>query len=291
MLYPNPDMILAIAIGDAYGAGFEFTGKSFIRENHTMERYVQNPRYPDLLPGMYTDDTQMSIAIAEWLTGEEVQELPDVFVEVYKRDPRKGYGKRIQAALDSSQNGNDFETQVSGFNSIGNGSAMRAVPLGILPIDVLVTTAAAQAMLTHGHYGVGPAVITAAMSYFSLYEHASFAELETFLFDHFCDKQEDSTVVHAVLPWHGGPVPCDGSETVRAVFSIVTQATSLKDALDRAIKLGGDTDSVAAIALGIASARLENDIPTNFVEGLEVGRKYGPEFLKRLGRKLMIHGC
>lgn len=290
MLHPNPDMLLAIAIGDAYGACYEFANKSFIKEKHTIDYfYVQNPRYPDLLPGRYTDDTQMSIAVAEWLLGSP-EELQDVFVKVYKRDPRNAYSRRIQAALDNAESGYDFLKTLYGSHgpsSVANGTVMRAVPLGVLPLDRLVHVAGLQANLTHGPFGIGPAIVTAAMSHFVLHESAPLAELQTFLFDSLCIEQDDPSVLHTVLPWHGGTVPCDGAETVRAVFSILTQATSLRDVLDRAIRLGGDTDSVAAVTLGIASARLENDLPACLTEGLEVGGKYGPEFLKQLGAKLM----
>jgi ADP-ribosylglycohydrolase len=289
MQHPNPDILLAIAIGDAYGAGFEFVGKQFIKEHNTMDYYVQNPRYPELLAGMYTDDTQMSIAVAEWLIADS-KELQEVFVEVYKRDPRKGYSRRIQTALDTAENGDDFLKILYGSygpSSIGNGTVMRAVPLGVLPFLRIDQVAAMQANLTHGPFGIGPAIVTAAMSHFALYESAPLSDLQTFLFDNLCIPQDEPSVMHTVLPWHGGTVPCDGAETVRAVYSILTQATSQKDALDRAIKLGGDTDSVAAITLGIASARLENDLPANLVDELEVGGKYGPEFLKQLGAKLM----
>ena len=289
MKHPNPDMMLAIAIGDAYGAGFEFVGKQFIKEHNTMDYYVQNPRYPDLLAGMYTDDTQMSIGVAEWLL-DGTKEIHDVFVEVYKRDPRNGYSRRVQAALDAAESGCDFRKILYGShgpNSVGNGTAMRAVPLGVLPMFTLGYTAAIQADWTHGPFGIGPAIVTAAMSHFALYESAPFSDLQTFLFDNLCVRQDDPGVMHTISPWHGGTVPCDGAETVRAVYSILMQATSLRDALDRAIRLGGDTDSVAAITLGIASARLENDLPANLIDELEVGGKYGPEFLKQLGTKLM----
>jgi ADP-ribosylglycohydrolase len=78
--------------------------------------------------------------------------------------------------------------------------------------------------------------------------------------------------------------------TVWAVHTLLTEETSLMGILRRAILWGGDTDSVCAIAWGIASCRYQDEqLPEFFERDLESGRdgKYGPAFLKELGRELM----
>ena len=64
-LYVESDyeMLLELAIGDAYGAGFEYADIGIIRQHNTLARYVQHPRH-NIRPGAYTDDTQMTLAIA-----------------------------------------------------------------------------------------------------------------------------------------------------------------------------------------------------------------------------------
>ncbi len=57
-------MMIELAIGDAYGAGFEYAPDTFIREKNDLSAYVQPPRHT-IKPGCYTDDTQMAIAVAE----------------------------------------------------------------------------------------------------------------------------------------------------------------------------------------------------------------------------------
>jgi ADP-ribosyl-[dinitrogen reductase] hydrolase len=37
-------MLLELAIGDAYGAGFEYVNRQLIRQFNTLERYVKHPR-------------------------------------------------------------------------------------------------------------------------------------------------------------------------------------------------------------------------------------------------------
>jgi ADP-ribosylglycohydrolase len=55
------------AYADAYGAGFEYADEMIV--NNDLSRYVQHPRFR-LIPGSYTDDTQMSIAIAEVIVAQ-----------------------------------------------------------------------------------------------------------------------------------------------------------------------------------------------------------------------------
>ena len=64
-------MILEIAIGDAYGAGFEFVKDSIIENEHKMNKYSDS-RIDNIKAGEYTDDTQMTIAISELLLQEDV---------------------------------------------------------------------------------------------------------------------------------------------------------------------------------------------------------------------------
>ena len=85
-------MLLELAIGDAYGAGFEYAHRSYVQQHNDLSRYVKRPKY-SITPGFYTDDAQMSIAIAELLF-EQIECKPlniaTKFVDCFKRDPREG---------------------------------------------------------------------------------------------------------------------------------------------------------------------------------------------------------
>ena len=63
-------MLLELAIGDAYGAGFEYVDREMIRQHNNLSCYVKHPRH-NIQPGSYTDDTQMSLAIAETIVSGE----------------------------------------------------------------------------------------------------------------------------------------------------------------------------------------------------------------------------
>jgi ADP-ribosyl-[dinitrogen reductase] hydrolase len=77
-------LLVELAVGDAYGAGFEYGEPDFVAAHNTLAGYVQHPRHVHIRPGRYTDDTQMTLAIAELLlagTDWTPQNLADKFVE------------------------------------------------------------------------------------------------------------------------------------------------------------------------------------------------------------------
>ena len=74
MKHLNPKMLLHIAMADAYGMAREYVKTSefpeHVAEVLKFEKYHKHPSYHKLAPGMYTDDTQMSIAITEVLLSD-----------------------------------------------------------------------------------------------------------------------------------------------------------------------------------------------------------------------------
>jgi ADP-ribosyl-[dinitrogen reductase] hydrolase len=64
------DMLIELAVGDAYGAGFEYVSKTILKHND-LSGYIQHPRHKGIRPGYYTDDTQMSLAIAEAIVTDD----------------------------------------------------------------------------------------------------------------------------------------------------------------------------------------------------------------------------
>src|SRR5215468_4139639 len=103
-------MLIEFAIGDAYGAGFEYGDPQAIRTKNDLSHYVKHPRHP-LPPGHYTDDTQMSLAIAEaMVSGEDwsPRALADRFVAAFKRDRREGYAQGFYHFLCGVEDGEEF---------------------------------------------------------------------------------------------------------------------------------------------------------------------------------------
>ena len=94
-------MLLQTAVGDAYGAGFEYAAADFVALHNTLASHVKHPKH-NLVPGVYTDDTQMALAIAEVITSGQPftrENLAEAFVQGFHRDQREGYASGFYAFL------------------------------------------------------------------------------------------------------------------------------------------------------------------------------------------------
>jgi ADP-ribosylglycohydrolase len=172
-------VLFEIAIGDAYGAGFEFCSRQKIERSNTLASYVDHEL--GIAAGCYTDDTQMSIAISEVLLSEASATsatFADAFVRCYKRDRRKGYAKGMQALLDECPDGSSLRSRIKP-ESRRNGAAMRSVPLGLIPDkSLLLSVAEEQAAITHNTAeGILSSRVVALSSHLLLYEQAKLSNL------------------------------------------------------------------------------------------------------------------
>ncbi len=180
-------MLLELAIGDAYGAGFEYVETEMIGQQNNLSQYVKHPRH-DIQPGSYTDDTQMSLAIAEAIiSGEPWKQamLAQKFVEVFQRDPREGYATGFSHFLQHVRDGEQLLRDINP-TSDKSGAAMRAAPIGISPtIPLVIERCTIQAALTHNTpNGIHAAVAAALMTHYFLYHLGPKKALGLFLEKH-----------------------------------------------------------------------------------------------------------
>ena len=275
-------MLLELAIGDAYGAGFEYVDRDYIAQFNDLSRYVKHPRH-SIIPGCYTDDTQMSLAIAEMLVNDVPWtpiNLASHFVDAFKRDPREGYAGRFYEFLCSVDSGEQFLEKIIP-KSDKSGAAMRAAPLGVLPtIDEVLEKAHVQAAVTHDTPdGIHAAMAAALMTHYFIYDLGAKQHLGQFLAEHVPGDW--------AIPWQG-KVKAQGWMSVRAGITAVETHDNLSDMLRGCVNYSGDVDTVATIALAAASCskEVENNLPQHLILSLENGT-YGREYITRLDRELM----
>ncbi len=279
-------MLVELAIGDAYGAGFEFADRKIIDTKNNLE-YITHPIH-DIPKGYYTDDTQMSIALTELIV-ENIEFTPfniaSKFVECFKRDVRYGYAGKFYDFLRSIKTGKEFLEKIKP-DSIKNGSAMRAVPIGIYKdVDEVIFKSTKQAKITHNtDVGITSSVIVSLLSHYFIWEKGEKKDMMEFV-SNYVDCDFPKTMWN--IP-HLSEVSGNGVITVRAVISILDKCSSLKEILWESVNLGGDVDSVAAIAMGIASSSKEfkKDIPEILLYNLEM-TKYGRYYLESLDNQLI----
>ncbi|AFZ24891.1 ADP-ribosylglycohydrolase [Cylindrospermum stagnale PCC 7417] len=274
-------MLLELAIGDAYGAGFEYADEMIFAND--LSRYVQHPRHR-LIPGSYTDDTQMSIAIAEVIVAQAPwtpKVLADSFVTAFKRDPREGYAGSFYHFLVQIRDGSEFLARIRP-DSDKSGAAMRAAPIGVYPTpEKVIEAATIQAAITHNTAdGINAAVAAALMSHYFIYRLGPKRKLGQFLEGYVLSGDWSK-------PWQG-KVKSKGWMSVRAAITAVMRNDSMSDLLQDCIAFTGDVDTVAAIALAAASCSQEirQDIPSHLVTALENGA-YGKDYLIDLDKQLM----
>lgn len=281
-------MLFECAIGDAYGFGFEYADENLPLND--LSRYVKHPTYGQSLQlGQYTDDTQMSIAIAEALVEGRYWErysLAQKFVEVFKRDPRDGYARGFQQVLESVNTGVQL-VQMLKPDSNKSGAAMRASPIGVLrDRQEVIDKALLQASITHDTpEGRWAAAAAALMSHFFLHTEHPKRELSQWI-RVWCIQGGDITGIDWTEPWVG-KVGAQGWMSVRAAMTAVMAHNSLSEILRACVAFSGDVDTVAAIALSAASCSREvkRDLPEHLQTNLEAG-PFGAAYLKQLDRKL-----
>lgn len=275
-------MLLELAVGDAYGAGFEYADRHFVRRYNDLSDYVKHPRHR-LKPGCYTDDTQMSLALAELIVSRAAwapESIAEKFVEVFKRDPRKGYASGFYRFLRQVKNGKEFLDGIRP-TSDKSGAAMRSAPLGVFPsIQEVSEKCRIQARLTHDTLdGTNAAVAAALLAHYFIYKLGPKAEVGAFLQEHVPGQWAE--------PWRG-EVRSKGWMSVRAAVTAIRQSDCLSALLRNCVAFCGDVDTVAAIAMaaGAHSEETLQDLPTRLVKRLENG-VYGRDYLLDLNRQLM----
>lgn len=309
-------MILELSIGDAYGRPFEFNTPEFITKNNDLKSYKHREGEAVDEIGIYTDDTQMSMAVAEQmisgLPGTQVR-FAAHFVSAYKRDPRKGYSKRITHALEESKPNLPFEfilkSKQAGANS--NGSVMRAVPLGMMadPKEIMYRSIV-QTSTSHGHIeavNAATAVSLTAHFFYHLYPRLNDNSLlEKFnIYQEWIREQMGGLVFDDIYSSYylmadvklNETLKCDAKTTASLSIKLAwgmkkdviihDMRTTAKKILKTAIDIGGDVDSSASIALGLYSLRPDAimDLPEVLYDNLENG-PYGKDYLIKMDAEL-----
>lgn len=265
-------VLVGTAVGDAAGLPWEGLHADVVRRH-----VVDAPVWP--LRGAVSDDTEQSALLA--ISWAEADGDPDLLAQRLGSHLRSwllgvpsGIGLGTLRALLKSFVG------LGGVHSEGNGAAMRAAPLGVLcTADRLERTVEASARVTH----TAPAAIEGALLVALATAGADWDQLA----DVPVDPQLRAHVARAARAARDGDDPdalardmgCAGfvtgwvSHTVPMALLLGTTAPDPGAAVLAAVRQGGDTDSVAAIAGAIAAAR---GGPVPWEERLAPGPYDGP---------------
>jgi ADP-ribosyl-[dinitrogen reductase] hydrolase len=269
------------AVGDALGAPFEFGPANRYSETfpHSVVGGVGEMIGGGAFgwnPGEFTDDTQMALALAESFIANDLSYVPaDVFERfVHWAKTAKDVGSTTGSTLFSGHNHVDAASIAHAKNkySGGNGCVMRVSPVGIWGTrktsEETFEVAFKQARLTH--FDVRGAVcsgLAAVMIRSAILGGATHPEQLAEMAVTQCPEEHKAfaqKVLHEYSPNSG----CFKGDSNGSAWVCLAQAFwSLKedfnsssdpygfsDVVERAINLGGDTDTVAAVAGSLAGA-------------------------------------
>lgn len=234
--------MLGAICGDIIGSPYEFGGV----KDEDFELFVEDSRL--------TDDSYMTLAIADALMALSPEHRYDwdalsgqCSLRMRKfglAHPKAGYGGMFVKWLEG--------VLADGLGSWGNGSAMRVSPVAWFydePDDVLAA-AEATALPTHSSpEGIRGAKAIAAATFF-----ARIGENKFFIADYiektfYYDLRRS---IDEIRPEYSFDVSCAGS--VPVAIRAFLDSDSYEDAIRKAVSVGGDSDTIGAMAGAIAEA-------------------------------------
>lgn len=268
--------LLGITIGDALGVPVEFSSRESLTYNPVIDmRGYGTFNQP---PGTWSDDSSLSLCLAEALIGDfTLEALAENFVQWYRDAYWTAHGEmfdvgiatakaieRLESGIKPDFAGGDDES------SNGNGSLMRILPLLFhirnLPIEQRFSITSKVSSVTHRHmrsviacfyYLEFARLILEGMEITSIYIRLQ-SELPAFLESQVVDKQEievfsrllnnriDSVSIKDISS--SGYVV----HTLESSIYCLMTTTNYKDAVLKAVNLGEDTDTTAAVTGGLA---------------------------------------
>lgn len=223
--------MLGAITGDIIGSVYEFDS---LKPKYDFPLFSEET--------FFTDDTVLTVALADSILSDV--DYKTKLLEYYHLYPDCSYGLRFR---DWANNDNPQP-----YNSWGNGSAMRVSPVGWAynELETVLLKAKESAEVTHNHpEGIKGAQATAASIFLARTKHSK-KEIKEFVektFHYNLDLDiEDLRKNYQFNESCQDTVP-------RAIFTFLVSA-SFEDSIRKAIYIGGDSDTLAAINGSIAEA-------------------------------------
>lgn len=255
------NLLMSAAVGDIAGSAYE--GRSHRTKDYNAVKMFSSRAH-------FTDDTVLTFACAEaFLKGKD---MADNLWMCANQHPHAGYGHGFKAWMQSHYH--------EPYGSVGNGSAMRCSSAGWLArtekecIELATQTAAP----THSHpEGIRGAVAT-ALTIFYLKLGCNREDVCNYILRKYCpywygktyEEIHDSFTFNSTSPGTVGP----------AILSFLASKDYV-DCLRLAISLGGDSDTLAAIAGPMAYAHYR-EMPEPLVYA---ALKSLPEWMQRVNEE------
>lgn len=230
----------------------------------------------NILVSHFTDDTVLTVAVAAAILrginyGESI-------ISYARKFPHAGYGGSFQRWM--------WQRETKPYKSFGNGSAMRVSPVGFAfdSVEEVLGEAKRSAEVSHNHpEGIKGAQATALTVFLARRGESkeTIREEISHRFDYNLARS-----LEQIRPGYRFDVSCQGS-VPESIISFL-ESDSYKDAVRNAVSLGGDADTMACIAGGIAQA-FYGKIPESIVSSIR--EKIPEDLLEIVDRFNDRYGC
>jgi ADP-ribosyl-[dinitrogen reductase] hydrolase len=247
--------LFGFAIGDALGGTTEFLTKEDIKREYGLVKEIVGGGVWNLEKGETTDDTAMTLAVAKGVLknpNDPVEAIGEEFLKWYASHP-KDIGVIIRTVL-GVYDENWFETakkahfQYLNEMSAGNGSLMRCLPIALAYHDMEEVEAITRKQSKMTHYD--PLADGACV----IYNRIAFTVLHGKRLKEAIRDEIKGTRYESALTGEKPTCPPDGFvvHTMKWVLYWLLNSVTYLDVVVGAANEGYDTDTVAAIAGGLA---------------------------------------
>ncbi|GMK41226.1 ADP-ribosylglycohydrolase [Paenibacillus sp. CCS19] len=269
--------LYGVAVGDALGGTTEFMSRTGIQKTHGYLTEIIGGGVWGLEPGEVTDDTMMTLCVANG-----IMEQPDApmaaigehFLAWYRSDP-KDIGniiRRVFGRYDGDWMEAAFVAHMDLGQSAGNGALMRCLPVALAydNLEEMERVSRQQAKMTH--YDERCAATCAMYNRIAYRMLAERAELRETIAVEIADTE------YADLLQPGAHPGCEPTgyvvDTLRWVLHLLLTSNSFEEVVQRAANEGGDSDTIGAIAGGLAGIHYGyTGIPQRYAERILIKEK------------------
>ena len=225
-------------IGDVVGSPYEF-------DSHKKKNF---PLFGE--ESRLTDDSILTICVGSACAEADITDedgfkkvLIEKMHEIARRYPDAGYGGLFYAWL--------FDDYGKPYNGFTNGSAMRVSPCAWAcdTLEDVCRLAKWSAEITHSHPDGVKGAVAVASAIFLARTGSSKEEIREYIEDNFYSL---NFTLDEIRPGYSHDMTCEGS--VPQALACFLEAEDFEDALRNAVSLGGDGDTLSAIAGSVAEA-------------------------------------
>src|SRR5574337_125445 len=288
--------LVGCAIGDALGNPFEMRPMASPLLKEWDGLFKAGGTFWKGEAGQYTDDTLMSLALAASLVekgGFDPDHVAANYLAWFESGNTRGIGTTTANAMVNLKMGATWEESglvrsVDGLPAGGNGTAMRASPIGLWyrnNPEKLIEVAMLDTSITHNSFEPKMGSVAVALATAMLANGTADPWTVSYEVSDILSDSEVKSKIELAQKWLSQGTPLETvhfealaeigtsgyvPETVGAAFYCLGATSNFKDAVVLAVKAGGDTDTTAAIVGALAGTYYGLDeIPSEYKDNVE----------------------